>query len=121
MENQDVVRWAFDPTGEDPAVYVSSVDSSDDWSTLGASTFSAFVFARVFEYQFWPGGNVFQEKCRTAGWPGDFQISFEGPEASRLVLWDAEVHVDWWFSAENQESMLAALDLCRPLLDWVND
>ena len=106
IENQGVVRWAFDSDGGgDPAVYVTSVDDDSAW-LKHCESFSQFIYVHVFDYQWWlqdcgvtgSGSPVdpdllkelescYTREPTTFGWPGSTQYRFSDG-SMRIVLWD---------------------------------
>lgn len=140
IENQGVVRWAFDSDGgDDPAVYVTSVDDDSVW-LKHCESFSEFIYIHVFDYQWWlqdcgvsgigppVDPNLLKELERsytreptTMGWPGSTQYRFSD-RGVRIVLWDTpEVQADWMLSASRREDLITLFERHKDKLEWHSD
>jgi hypothetical protein len=129
-ENQGVCVWAILLDGSnDPPVYVD-VDSNGTQWTIHAPTFSAYIYACVWDYAsvlFQPALVQAQnqpfateavnqlrafcsEQLRTFGWPGNAQHRFEGEDWS-VLIWSGEDQADWFIGAGDADSLETALRL----------
>ena len=140
IENQGVVRWAFDSDGGgDPAVYVTSVDDDSAW-LKHCESFSQFIYVHVFDYQWWlqdcgvtgSGSPVdpdllkelescYTREPTTFGWPGSTQYRFSDG-SMRIVLWDTpDVQADWMLTASTQDDLIKLFDRHKNKLEWHTD
>jgi hypothetical protein len=143
-ENQGVCSWAFDVKGgDDPAVYIIVDSPSGRWHRC-CSSFSTFVYTRLFDFRFWchPTKSAMEigppltaatlrtlrRSCRqhpsTKSWPGDAQNRFSEDDR-RFTLCKSEGQTDWYLSATTGESLNLALEKYRQLvsqgsarIDW---
>jgi hypothetical protein len=127
-ENQGVCVWAIRLDGpDDPPVYVD-VDSNGAQWTMQAPTFSAYVYACVWDYVFvldQPGlvqaqnkplspetvdqlRASFSEQPPTFGWPGNTQHRFAGKDQA-ILIWAGEDQADWFVGARDAKSLEKAL------------
>lgn len=134
-ENQGVCWWAFDRNGgDDPAVYVNVDPPPNRWIRC-CSSFSKFVYTRLFDYRNWchpklseieigpeltaASLRVLRKSCRqhpsTRGWPGDAQYRFS-EEDRRFTLCKCEGQTDWYLSATTEASLELALEEYRRLV-----
>jgi hypothetical protein len=127
-ENQRVCTWAILLDGsDDPPVYVD-VDSNGSRWNLQAPTFSAHVYACVWDYALVVGQPAlvqaqnqplsseavnrlrvrFAEQAPTFGWPGSVQYRFAGSNHA-VLIWSAEAQADWFIGAGDASSLDLAL------------
>ncbi len=127
-ENQGVCTWAIVLDGlDDPPVYVD-VDSNGTQWDLQAPTFSADVYAHVWDHVFvfeQPGlvlaqnkplsseaidelRRIFSEQPRTFGWPGRTQHRFVG-KCQALLIWSGKDQADWHVGARDAKSLEGAV------------
>ena len=127
-ENQGVCVWAILLDGsDDPPVYVDVDSNGAQWS-VQAPTFTAHVYACVWDYLLVldQAGLVqaqneplsteainelrrcFSEQARTFGWPGNTQHRFTG-EDQAILIWSGEYQADWFVGARDEPSMESAL------------
>jgi len=127
-ENQGVCTWSILLDGsDDPPVYVD-VDSDGKQWNMQATTFSAYVYACVWDYasvmdqpalvqaQNEPLSEEavgelrrqFSQHPPTFGWPGSTQHRFAGKECA-ILIWAAEGQADWFVGAREAKSLETAL------------
>jgi len=127
-ENQGVCTWAIALDGsDDPPVYVD-VDSNGAHWDIQAATFSAYIYACVWDYTcvLDQGALVqaqngplsaeavdqlrarFSEQPATWGWPGSKQHRFAGTDQA-ILIWAAEDQADWFVGARDATALEPAL------------
>lgn len=128
IENQGVCVWSIMLDGsDDPPVYVDVDSNGTEWRIL-APTFSAYVYACVWDYEVVFGkhglaqaqnkpvsGEAIAELERsfvpqpsTHGWPGSTQYRFAG-KAHAILIWSGEDGADWFVGAGDEISLESAL------------
>jgi hypothetical protein len=128
IENQGVCVWSIMLDGsDDPPVYVD-VDSGGTQWHMHAPTFSAYVYACIWDYVFvleQPGlvqaqnkalspdainglRRAFAEQPKTFGWPGTTQLRFAGKDQA-ILIWSGEDQADWFVGASDERSLESAL------------
>jgi hypothetical protein len=116
IENQGVCRWGIWLNGDDdPPVLVNITDS---WEPC-ASTFSTFVYTRVFDYQYWADDETwnievrgplkpgelrylrthFSEAPQTLGFPGAAYRFYQSEKRATLWISQDGEQTDWSVSA----------------------
>jgi hypothetical protein len=136
IENQGVCVWVVMLDGsDDPPVFVD-VDSNGAQWNMQAPTFSAYIYACVWDYAFVLGQPglvqaqnrqlspegysrlqaLFSEQPPTFGWPGSTQRRFAGKDHALLIwdsvgedVWDGEGQADWFVGAHDATSLESAL------------
>ncbi len=127
-ENQGVCVWSILLNGsDDPPVYVD-VDSNGSVWQLQAPTFSAYVYACVWDYEIvlgQPGEAAaqneplsaqaiaklerdFRAEPKTYGWPGSTQHRFAGKDHG-ILIWAADNQADWFVGAKDEAVMESVL------------
>lgn len=127
-ENQGVCTWAFALDGsDDPPVHVDVDSAGNEWR-LHAPTFSAYVYACVWDHREILGrpalvqaqnGKLsraalerlrreFEPEIVTYGWPGNVQYRFVGKQAA-LLIWDSDDQADWFIAGADSTSLEAAI------------
>lgn len=127
-ENQGVCTWAIELDGSDnPPVYVD-VDSHGAQWDMQAPTFSAYIYACVWDYAFVLDQRAlvqaqnaplspeavdqlracFSQQPATWGWPGSTQHRFAGTDHA-ILIWAADDQADWFVGARDAKSLEAAL------------
>jgi hypothetical protein len=131
VESQGVCMWSIVLDGsDDPPVYVDVDSNGTDWQLL-SPTFSAYVYACVWDYQVVLGQpalvqaqnksvtegtieslcSTFNEEPRTFGWPGSTQYRFAG-KAHGILIWSNKNQADWFIGATDEwplEPVLSAI------------
>ncbi|HTU90431.1 MAG TPA: hypothetical protein VMF69_10180 [Gemmataceae bacterium] len=127
-ENQGVCEWAIVLDGSDDSPVYVDVDSNGAQWNMQAPTFTAYVYACVWDYVFvldQPGlvqaqnkplsseaidelRRRFSEQPRTFGWPGRTQHRFAGKDQA-LLIWSGEDQADWFVGARDAKSLESAL------------
>jgi hypothetical protein len=127
-ENQGVCTWSILLDGsDDPPVYVDVDTDGAQW-TVQAPTFSAYIYACVWDYVvvFDQPGLVqaqneplsaealdqlrdgFTEQAPTFGWPGSTQHRFVG-KGQAILIWAGEDQANWFLGARDAKSLETAL------------
>jgi hypothetical protein len=127
-ESQGVCTWAVDLDGSaDPPVYVDADSDGKEWQQ-SAPTFSAYVYACVWDYRLIFGRPAvvcaqncvlspaalgalraeFSEEIRTYGWPGDTQYRFIKDMAA-ILIWSSDDQSDWYIASPDAEALQSAL------------
>ncbi|HVJ80322.1 MAG TPA: SMI1/KNR4 family protein [Planctomycetia bacterium] len=134
-ENQGVCCWAVLLDGsDDPPVFVDVDTGGASWHLL-ARSFSAYVYACVWDYHVVLGRPALvqaqngpisahaldtlaashDEQPRTTGWPGSVQYRFAG-DGHGVLLWSSEGQpTDWFVGASDAASLESALRKLWPL------
>lgn len=131
-ENQGVCVWAFGLDGaDDPPVYVDVDTQLETW-TKCAPTFSAHLYAWMWDYakvltadllvqaqnRAFSGAALgflreeFDAGLETYGWPGQTQHRFS-KEDQRLLIWASEDQADWWMTADSDRTLIALIEKVR--------
>lgn len=131
-ENQGVCVWAFGLDGtDDPPAYVDVNSQFKTW-TKCAPTFSEHLYAWMWDYAkvltkellvqaqnkplsetalgFLKGN--FDMGPESYGWPGDAQYRFSKDD-QRILIWASVDQVDWWLTADREESLQALIETVR--------
>jgi hypothetical protein len=127
-ENQGVCTWSIVLDGsDDPPVYVDVDTDGAEWQPQ-APTFSAYIYACVWDYVFVfdLAGLVqaqneplstealgqlrerFSEQPPTFGWPGSTQHRFVG-KSQAILIWAGEDQADWFVGARDAKSLKSAV------------
>jgi len=127
-ENQGVCTWSISLDGsDDPPVYVD-VDSDGKQWNVQAPTFSAYVYACVWDYALVMDKSalvqaqneplseeavgelrrLFREQPATFGWPGSTQHRFAGRDQA-ILIWAGGSQADWFVGAGDASSLESAL------------
>ena len=127
-ENQGVCTWSISLDGsDDPPVYID-VDSDGKQWNMQAPTFSAYIYACVWDYasvldqpavvqaQNEPLSEEavselrrhFSQQPPTFGWPGSMQHRFAGKQCA-ILIWAGEGQADWFVGARDAKSLEGAL------------
>jgi hypothetical protein len=128
IENQGVCTWSIMLDGtDDPPVYVDVDSNGNEWQMM-APTFSAYVYACVWDYEMVLGEpalaqaqnkalspeavnqleRAFTAQPRTFGWPGSTQYRFAGKDHA-VLIWSAANQADWFVGAHDEGSLETAL------------
>jgi hypothetical protein len=131
-ENQGVCVWAFGLDGtDDPPAYVDYDSQFKTW-TQCAPTFSAHLYAWMWDYAKVLTGDLliqaqnkplsgtalrflrgnFDAGPETYGWPGHTQYRFSKDD-QRILIWASDDQADWWITADRDESLRALLEKVR--------
>ena len=136
IENQGVCVWAVMLDGSDDPPVLVDVDSHGAQWNMQAPTFSAYVYACVWDYVFvlrQPAlvqaqneqlsseasnrlRDLFTEQPPTFSWPGSTQRRFAGKDNAVLIwdgggqdVWPGGGQADWFVGAANATSLESAL------------
>lgn len=128
IENQGVCIWSIVLDGsDDPPIYVDVDSTGTEWH-LQAPTFSAYVYACVWDYKVVFGQPAlaqaqneplsaeaiadlemaFVAQPKTYGWPGSTQYRFAGNNHA-VLIWAADGQADWFVGACDERSLESAL------------
>jgi len=127
-ENQGVCVWAITLDGSDDPPVSVDVDSRGTRWSLHAPTFSAHIYACVWDYasvldqpalvqsQNGPLSDgaldhlrkCFTEQAPTYGWPGRIQYRFAGDDQA-VLIWAGDGQADWFVGAGDDRTLDSAV------------